>query len=206
MDHTMAGIEDISGMMMGNYKIRDKWEVPNLNIQRKHQQPVAFSCFPRFRHFNNNYLKHWFLRDSNERGNSRKIFETYSRLNLQDAINIVNKTNVPNCNNNNPPAKSLSSLFRTFTESNLTNLTCPGGVGANLGPHQSNSNSLHPPTFTSIPLDSAPANAFNFDMANLNYSPCNRDMADAEIHHILTDNMFKPVKKVRFKLKLESLY
>lgn len=24
MDHVMAGIEDISGMMVGNYKIRDK--------------------------------------------------------------------------------------------------------------------------------------------------------------------------------------
>ena len=25
MDHVMAGIEDISGMMVGNYKLRDKW-------------------------------------------------------------------------------------------------------------------------------------------------------------------------------------
>ena len=26
MDHTMAGVEDISGMMVGNYKMRDKYE------------------------------------------------------------------------------------------------------------------------------------------------------------------------------------
>lgn len=25
MDHVMAGLEDISGMMMGNYKMRDKY-------------------------------------------------------------------------------------------------------------------------------------------------------------------------------------
>ena len=47
----MAGLEDISGMMMGNYKLRDK-----------------------FRYYNNKYLRKWLLRDSKEMGNSsRKI-------------------------------------------------------------------------------------------------------------------------------------
>lgn len=87
----------------------------------------------------------------------------------------------------------------------MANLTGADGVGSAPG-LQANSNNLLPPTFTGIPLDSAPANSFNFDMANLNYSPCNRDMADAEIHHILTDNMFKPVKKVKhMRLVIYSL-
>ncbi|KAH9399779.1 Sodium/hydrogen exchanger 1 [Tyrophagus putrescentiae] len=69
MDHVMAGLEDISGMMMGNYKMRDK-----------------------FRYYNNHYLRKWLLRDSNEMGNSsRKIFETCSRLDLQDAMSLVSK-------------------------------------------------------------------------------------------------------------------
>ncbi|KAI1306501.1 Sodium/hydrogen exchanger 3 [Halotydeus destructor] len=165
MDHVMAGIEDISGMTIGNYKIRDK-----------------------FRHINNGYFKHWFLRDSHERGNSsRKIFETHSRLNLQDAINIVNKTNL-NCNNN-PPLKSISSIFRSFTtESNLQN----NEVKQPLPDHVTYKQQV---SFTSIPVDNQPATQFNYDMANLNYSPCFRDQADAEIHHILTDNFLKPVKR-----------
>lgn len=173
MDHTMAGIEDISGMMIGNYKIRDK-----------------------FRHFNNQFLKHWFLRDSHDRGNStRKIFETYSRLNLQDAINIVNNSNksTPGSNiynNNNQCDKTLSQLFRTFTESNLST-----GQIDSIGPNSLGERSN---TFTSICLDT-PTNVptFNFDLANLDYSPNHRDMAAAEIHHILTDNLFKPVRRVR---------
>lgn len=165
----MAGIEDISGMMIGNYKIRDK-----------------------FRHLNNQFLKHWFLRDSHERGNSsRKIFETYSRLNLQDAINIVNNQsnkNSPNniYNNNNTNDKTLSQLFRTFTETNLSTGGDPtSGVGDRSG------------TFTSLCLETpSSVPTFNFDLANLDYSPSHRDMAEAEIHHILTDNLFKPVRRV----------
>lgn len=185
MDHIMAGIEDISGMMIGNYKLRDK-----------------------FRHFNNLYLKHWFLRDSHERGNSsRKIFETYSRLNLQDAINIVNKQNLLSMynNNNHNQEKTLTSLFRTYTESNFS-----AGSGGNTGDGNvkdatvaatgttagGGPNSSLPPSFTSICIDNAPNNAFNFDLANLDYSPSNRDLAEAEIHHILSDNMFKPVRRV----------
>lgn len=139
----------------------------------------------RFRHLNNKYLKHWFIRDSHESGNStRKIFETYSRLNLQDAINIVNKQN-SQCNNNNAPEKTLSSMFRTLTESNIST-----------SESQSTGSSM-PPSFTSICIDNAAPGAFNFDLANLDYSPSRRDLVEAEIHHILAANLFKPVRKVR---------
>ncbi|RWS24783.1 sodium/hydrogen exchanger-like protein [Leptotrombidium deliense] len=158
MDHLMAGIEDISGMMVGNYKIRDK-----------------------FRYFNNKYLRYWFLRDQRDKGNfSRKIFETNSRLNLQDAINIVNKQNLlQTCNNNNiSTSKSLSALFRTYTEANLANL------------HAENEEN-------NTPRGGTTDGFFNFDIGNVEYSPTKRDLADAEIHHILNDSMFKPIKRFR---------
>lgn len=167
-------------MMIGNYKIRDK-----------------------FRHLNNQFLKHWFLRDSHERGNSsRKIFETYSRLNLQDAINMVNNqstnkstpsSNIYSNNNNGHMDKTLSQLFRTFTESNLSTSdinTCGNG------PDSMTKSGDRSGTFTSICLDTPSVPTFNFDLANLDYSPSHRDMAEAEIHHILTDNLFKPVRRV----------
>lgn len=201
MDHVMAGIEDISGMMIGNYKVRDK-----------------------FRHFNNLYLKHWFLRDSHERGNSsRKIFETYSRLNLQDALNAIKQANTfgangSNGNNNNlnlpggggGQEKSLSSLLRTYTEAQLrtsaTKEIDRKGDSPGVDP------SL-PPSFTSICMETIPYQpgvtggtinaAFNFDLANLGYSPSHRDLAEAEIHHILSDNLFKPVRRYKHYSKCD---
>lgn len=41
----MAGIEDISGMMVGNYKIRDKYVVHNsLYLQIKKDQQNNYNC------------------------------------------------------------------------------------------------------------------------------------------------------------------
>lgn len=96
--------------------------------------------------------------------------------------------NVYNNNNNNnysQPNKSLSALFRTFTQSNLTqalqfpveeHITSPDNLG--------------------IPLENNAKGSFNFDIGNIEYSPSNRDLADAQLHHILSDAMFQPVKRV----------
>ena len=117
---------------------------------------------------------------------SRKIFETCSKLNLQEALSIVNKQNFYVNNNNNSnnnflsPNKSLSALFRTYTQTNLANLSTE--ASADTSPS------------AGIPIDRH--NGPNFDIGNLAYSPSNKDLADAEIHHILNDAMFKPIKKV----------
>ncbi|XP_015784573.1 sodium/hydrogen exchanger 3-like isoform X1 [Tetranychus urticae] len=167
MDHLMAGIEDISGMMVGNYKIRDK-----------------------FRHFDNQYLKHWLLRESHDRSaSSRKIFETISRLNMQDAINMVKESSVPSLylnNNNLPTTKSLSSLFRSYTQANLSSSN-----------EQTDSGHLKPNYFTNLPMDHNVSTNFNFDVGNIEYNPSKRDLVDFEVHHILSDNVFKPVKRYR---------
>lgn len=39
----------------------------------------------------------------------------------------------------------------------------------------------------------------NVDIAELEYSPSNKDLADAELHHILSDAMFKPTRRVSTK-------
>ncbi len=154
----------------------------------------------RFRHFNNNYLRVWLLRDSSEAGNSsRKIFATCSKLDLQDALNIVNKQNFLSTNYNNNgnnlllnPNKSLSSLFRTYTQTNLANISCNDDV-SDTSPS------------TAIPMD-ANDSSFNFDIGNLAYSPSHKDLADAEIHHILSDAMFKPVSKVCIDSNIRYFY
>ena len=121
---------------------------------------------------------------------------------------MVNKQNLSSCminngysnnhhhhgNNNNPPEKSLTSLFRTYTESNFSGKS-PGSDAGGGGKDAS-----LPPSFTSICIDHAsPSHGFNFDLANLDYSPSHRDLAEAEIHHILTDNLFKPVRRVSIR-------
>lgn len=40
----------------------------------------------------------------------------------------------------------------------------------------------------------------NVDIAELEYSPSNKDLADAQLHHILSDAMFKPTRRVSFLL------
>lgn len=274
----------------------------------------------RFRYYNNRYLRKWLLRDSNEMGNSsRKIFETCSRLDLQDAMNMVSKQHLiattltnssamgtvglmggggvgggigvpsPNhlsvnrylyynsahhtnqtkgntvdfCltpptlpipahsqshdakrreendsdnegaagggggmgamgmggllsdrnNNGGPPSifltvpamggggagfegvpyqggtplidpnQSLTTLFRSYTQSNLSALN-------NATMTQPIANGPLPAPSSNLEKD------FNYDIGNLSYSPSLKDLADAELHHILSEAMFKPFKHV----------
>jgi hypothetical protein len=133
------------------------------------------------------------LRDSHVHHNTtRKIFETHSKLNLQDAMKLVSKQSLFDLYANNSekmitPSKSLSALFRTYTQANLSSIQ--EDIPMKLG-------SLN------LPIGS-PAE-FNFDLANLEYSPSHKDMADAEIHHILNDAMFTPIKRVSSKWSKQS--
>lgn len=154
----------------------------------------------------------------------RKIFETASKLDLQDAIKIVNKQNsayssinsyyynqqssTDRFNGGGPggvpggggghggAARSLSALFRNFTTSNqsLNN----GGVNQHppLAKLDPTVKNQRSPTYsTTIPIDSDSA-SFNFDLGNLEYSPSHRDLKDAEIHHILDINLQMPTRRV----------
>lgn len=84
------------------------------------------------------------------------------------------------------PSQSLTALFRTYTQSNLTALDSNET-------NNSNESTKTFPTTNNTPLEKD----FNYDIGNIAYSPSLKDLKDAELHHILDDNMFKPFKKVR---------
>ncbi|GIY73568.1 hypothetical protein CEXT_62611 [Caerostris extrusa] len=153
MDHLMAAIEDIVGQTMGNYHLRDK-----------------------FKYYNNKYLRPYLTR---EHANAEpKIFETYSKLNVADAMNLVksNSNLVPVAANG--LGTSLSSIFRTYTQINMDK-----------SPSDEKGNFLT----ADIPRNNS--SFLNVDIATLEYSPSSKDLADAQLHHILSDAMCKPVRR-----------
>ncbi|XP_055927058.1 sodium/hydrogen exchanger 3-like [Argiope bruennichi] len=145
IDHVMGGIEEVADQFLGNYKMRD-----------------------RFRYFNNKYLRRYLTNHSEV--NEPKIFETHSKLNLMDAMNMVN-----NGSKLTPePGVSFSTLLKNYTAANLNTLA----------PDEVNSVVNHSPLM-------------NLDMGELTYNPSFKDLNDSEIHHILEDAMFKPMKRSR---------
>lgn len=87
-------------------------------------------------------------------------------------------------NNHLGGTKSLSDLFRTYTQSNLII-----------------EDEVSEAEVTGIPIDA------KVDMRNPAQLPSNRALADQEIHNILNDAMFKPVKKVsNFHFSLSLLW
>lgn len=122
------------------------------------------------------------------------------------------------------PNASLTTLFRSYTQSNLSALnsatpmnSSSSGSGAGSGNAGNNSNNATvqggpgsrggggggggplPASSTNIEKD------FNYDIGNLSYSPSLKDLADAELHHILNEAMFKPFKHVSFFVCLSLL-
>ncbi|XP_055940589.1 Na(+)/H(+) exchanger protein 2-like isoform X2 [Argiope bruennichi] len=153
MDHLMAAIEDIVGQTMGNYHLRDK-----------------------FKYYNNKYLRPVLTRE--HQNAEPKIFETYSKLNVADAMNLVksNSNLVPVAANG--LGTSLSSIFRTYTQLNMDK-----------SPSDEKGNFLT----ADIPRNNS--SFLNVDIATLEYSPSHKDLADAQLHHILSDAMFKPTRR-----------
>lgn len=127
----------------------------------------------KFKYYNNRYIRPFLTR--NAKVQEPKILQTCSKLNLTDAMNLV-KTNSSLVPIINPETGiSLSTMFKSYTQANLCRLA-PDEVPPPNGP--------------------APA-LLNVDIGELNYSPSFKDLADAEIHHILEDSMFKPQKRTR---------
>ncbi|XP_054709076.1 sodium/hydrogen exchanger 3-like [Uloborus diversus] len=149
IDHVMGGIEEIADQFLGNNKIRD-----------------------RFKHFNNKYLRRFLTNHSNV--NEPKIIATHSKLNLMDAMNLVN-SGVKIADMAAEAGAPLSTILRNYTEGSLTK--------------NDDKNKLNP-----APM---PSPSINVDIGELTYSPSFKDLADTEIHHILEDAMFKPPKRAR---------
>ncbi|KAM8716660.1 hypothetical protein ACLKA7_003525 [Drosophila subpalustris] len=152
MDHLMAGIEDICGKT-GNYNVRDK-----------------------FKRFDNRFIRPLLLRDP--KGAEPKIIETYSKLTMRDAMEVMRRN--PSTIGQMSGTESMSALFRNYTNNYI------GGRWA-------------PPTiYTTCPsltnLDNTCSH--NLDMAELDYNPSKKDLTDAKIHHLLAEEL-KPYRRHR---------
>ncbi|XP_013794141.1 sodium/hydrogen exchanger 3-like [Limulus polyphemus] len=151
IDHLMTGIENIIGHSLGNYHLRDK-----------------------FRYYNNRFIRPHLLRDHPI--GEPKIFETYSKLNLVDAMNFAKEKSRLTDRNQNI---SLSALIRWYTQKNFGKYpdeSIPSS-GTFLYPNESN--------------------ILNLDVGEFDYSPSYKDITDAELHHILSDSTYKPTQKIR---------
>ncbi|XP_039952624.1 uncharacterized protein LOC120769609 isoform X2 [Bactrocera tryoni] len=152
MDHLMAGIEDIIGKT-GNYNVRDK-----------------------FKRFDNRFIRPLVIRDL--KGAEPKIIETYSKLTMRDAMEVMRRN--PSTIGQITATESMSALFRNYTSN------CIGGRWA-------------PPTiYTTCPsltnLDNSCSR--NLDMHELDYNPSKKDLTDAKIHHLLAEEL-KPYRRHR---------
>ncbi|XP_037918571.1 sodium/hydrogen exchanger 3 isoform X8 [Hermetia illucens] len=141
MDHLMAGIEDIIGKT-GNFNMRDK-----------------------FKRFDNRFIRPLLLRDA--KGAEPKIIETYSKLTMKDAMEVLRRN--PSTIGQMSGTESMSALFRNYTSTYL------GGS----------------PSFTNLETCSR-----NLDMHELDYNPSKKDLTDAKIHHLLAEEL-KPYRRHR---------
>ncbi|XP_022224471.2 sodium/hydrogen exchanger 3 isoform X17 [Drosophila obscura] len=142
MDHLMAGIEDIVGKT-GNYNVRDK-----------------------FKRFDNRFIRPLIIRDL--KGAEPKIIETYSKLTMRDAMEVMRRN--PSTIGQMTGTESMSALFRNYTNNYI-------GVS---------------PSLTN--LDNTCSR--NLDMAELDYNPSKKDLTDAKIHHMLAEEL-KPYRRHR---------
>ncbi|XP_037811915.1 sodium/hydrogen exchanger 3 isoform X10 [Lucilia sericata] len=161
MDHLMAGIEDIIGKT-GNYNVRDK-----------------------FKRFDNRFIRPLLIRDL--KGAEPKIIETYSKLTMRDAIEVMRRN--PSTIGQITGTESMSALFRNYTNN------CIGGRWA-------------PPTiYTTCPsltnLDNTCSR--NLDMHELDYNPSKKDLTDARIHHLLAEEL-KPYRRASIQMHRRLSY
>ncbi|SPP82141.1 blast:Sodium/hydrogen exchanger 3 [Drosophila guanche] len=152
MDHLMAGIEDIVGKT-GNYNVRDK-----------------------FKRFDNRFIRPLIIRDL--KGAEPKIIETYSKLTMRDAMEVMRRN--PSTIGQMTGTESMSALFRNYTNNY---------IGVRWAP---------PTIYTTCPsltnLDNTCSR--NLDMAELDYNPSKKDLTDAKIHHLLAEEL-KPYRRHR---------
>ncbi|XP_017043757.2 LOW QUALITY PROTEIN: sodium/hydrogen exchanger 3 [Drosophila ficusphila] len=151
MDHLMAGIEDIVGKT-GNYNVRDK-----------------------FKRFDNRFIRPLLIRDL--KGAEPKIIETYSKLTMRDAMEVMRRN--PSTIGQMTGTESMSALFRNYTNNYI------GGS----------------PSLTN--LDNSCSR--NLDMAELDYNPSKKDLTDARIHHLLAEEL-KPYRRASIQMHRRLSY
>uniref|UniRef100_T1JK84 Sodium/hydrogen exchanger n=1 Tax=Strigamia maritima TaxID=126957 RepID=T1JK84_STRMM len=140
-----------------------------LGVKKSEKRKVTMNERIHERYYDNNFIRRWFVRD--HKTNDPKILETFSKLNIKDAMNMVHSSHsaLPRVGTTE---FSFSNLFGNYTQSNL-----------------SRSQGSFSPELSGATWDR--------DLKEMNYLPAGRDINEANLHHILSDAMFKPPRRSR---------
>ncbi|CAB3367088.1 Hypothetical predicted protein [Cloeon dipterum] len=137
----------------------------------------------RFKRFDTKYIRPWLIRDN--KGAEPKILETYSKLTMKEAMEYMrrNASTIAAF----PGTESMSTLFRNCTQ---TNMDARWGSGVRKAQNDD-------PLFAALAQDSfsftqLDSSVQNLDMQELEYNPSKKDLTDAKIHHLLSEELCKP--------------
>uniref|UniRef100_A0A182SWV6 Sodium/hydrogen exchanger n=1 Tax=Anopheles maculatus TaxID=74869 RepID=A0A182SWV6_9DIPT len=126
----------------------------------------------KFKRFDNRFIRPYLIK--NLQGPEPKILETYSKLTMRDAMDYMRRN--PSTIGQMSGTESMSALFRNYTS------YFGGRCGATmLGTC---------PSFTNLENSTR-----NLDMQELDYNPSKKDLTDAKIHHLLSEEL-KPYRRV----------
>lgn len=118
----------------------------------------------RFKQIDNKYIRPCLIRE--HVAHEPKILETYSKLTMKDAMDMMRRTGSTLTGGAN--SESMGVLFRNYTANNLNS-------SANIAQ-----------------MDQG----WNLDIGELAYSPSARDLSDARVHHMLSEELWKPYRRV----------
>ncbi|KAK6630775.1 hypothetical protein RUM44_002944 [Polyplax serrata] len=99
----------------------------------------------------------------NYQGAEPKILETYSKLTMKDAMEYMRRN--ASTVGNISGTESMSAIFKNYTNSNFN---------------------------TSTSLSQLDTSTWNIDLQELEYNPSKKDLTDAKIHHLLSEELCKP--------------
>ncbi|CAG7716525.1 unnamed protein product [Allacma fusca] len=144
-DHTMAVVESLMGQV-GHYHLRDK-----------------------FKQFDNTYIRPCLIRDL--KGAEPKILETFSKLTMRDAMDMMNRNPTGQSGKLHPD--SVAAMLRS-------NMNGQGGSSGN--------------------LEQLDQSTWNIDLQELEYNLSRKDLSDAKIHHLLAEELYKPYRRQHRRL------
>ncbi|KAI5716221.1 hypothetical protein M8J76_002988 [Diaphorina citri] len=122
----------------------------------------------RFKRFDNRFIRPYLLRD-HQQGAEPKILETYSKLAMKDAMEFMRRNASTIGGGSITGTDSMSAIFRNYTTGHLN-----GSL---------------------TQLDNT--STWNIDLQELDYNPSKKDLTDAKIHHLLSEELCMSQKRHR---------
>lgn len=90
-------------------------------------------------------------------------------------------------------SESMAVLFRNYTANNLNNRSVDHH-STESNPDKNGMAFLFRHSASIAQID----NGWNLDIGELAYSPSARDLSDAKVHHMLSEELWKPYRRVQF--------